>query len=188
MGTKTNDPYFDWMCKKVGVGGTDGRPYILLLRELHNIRFITRNMHPMDINRMYDGLELRRQFMKKYGEVGTSTNRGSCTMLEFLVALAGKMSFLMGSEAEESKRPDYFLQLIRNLRLLKLTDDRFDILHGDFHVDDAAHRIMNRLYSADGDGGLFPLRKPTVDQRTIEIWAQMHAWLSEHCAIAIDIE
>ena len=186
MTTRTNDPYFEWLCKKVKVGAQYGRSYTRLALELHSYKFDTRNLLPMDVNRAYDGLQLRVRFMERYGEVGSSTNRGPCTMLEFLVAIAGRMSFLMGNENQESKRPEYFWAMIRNVGLLKLTDERFDELNGDFFVFEAVDRVLERRYEANGLGGLFPLVHHLADQRDVEIWYQMQAWLGEHCAIDIE--
>ena len=185
--TRTNDPYFEWLCRKVKIGAQYGKPYVKLARELHSYKYDTRDMLPMDENRAYDGLELRVIFMNQYGEVGSSTNRGACTMLEFLVGLAGRMNFLMGDENTESKRPYYFFSMIRNLMLLKFSDERFEEANGEFFVRDAVERILHRNYDRDGSGGLFPLRNPEAgDQRKKEIWYQMQAWLSEHCAIDIE--
>lgn len=182
--TRTGDPYFDWMCQRVGIGEQFGRPYRKLAHELHETRFRPTMDIPMDGNRIYDGLEMRLRFMHKYGEGGSSTDRGPCTMLEFLVGMAEKMSFLMSDEKNQAyKRTEYFWHLIRNLRLLRLTDDIFDERHGEFHVRDAVERVVNRTYDANGDGGLFPLRNPKEDQRYVDIWYQMHAWLAEHCSI-----
>lgn len=187
MTTKTtNDPYFAWLCEKAKIGEQYGKPYVRLAQELHSVPFHPGKKIHMDENRVYDGFAMRVRFMSKYGEVGSSTNRGACTMLEFLVGLASKMSFLMGEENQPSKTAEYFWHLIRNLRLLKLKDDDFDELHGELLVEDAVQRVQERNYGYDGDGGLFPLRRATMDQRNVEIWYQMQAWLSEHCAIDIE--
>lgn len=186
MRTPTNDPYLKWLCDKVKLGEEYGKPYTKLACELHQQKFIPNEDSPMDKNRIYDGVSLRVQFMQMYGELGSSTNRGSCTMLEFLVAISERMAFLMGAENEENKAPLYFWCLIRNLRLLKLNDDRFDILNGEFFVEDAVRRVLDRNYDYNGDGGLFPLFRPMEDQRNVEIWYQMQAWLGEHCSIDIE--
>lgn len=183
---RTNDPYLKWLCDKVKLGEEYGKPYTKLAYELHQQKFIPNKSSPMDRNRLYDGVSLRVQFMQKHGELGTSTNRGSCTMFEFLVGISDRMSFLMAAENEESKTPFYFWCLIRNLRLLKLDDDRFDTLNGAFFVEDAVRRVLDRNYDYNGDGGLFPLFRPTEDQRNVEIWYQMQAWLGEHCSIDIE--
>ena len=37
--------------------------------------------------------------------------------------------------------------------------------------------VMDRLYDMHGNGGLFPLRKPSKDQRKVELWYQMSEYL-----------
>lgn len=177
-----NDPYFQWLCKKVGVG--KGKPYLRMTTLLHQLIF--RPSIEMDGNRANDGLMLRVEFMQRYGEYGSSTNRGACTMLEFLIGLAKRMSFLMGEEGQPSKTEHYFWCLIRNLRLLKLTDERYDDLNGDFFVEEAVQRVLDRSYDAYGNGGLFPLRYAVNGYMEADIWYQMQAWLGEHCEINID--
>lgn len=191
MGTMTtrnskNDPYFVWLCNKAKIGEQFGKPYAKLASELHELIFRPNKRVPMDDNRTYDGFAMRVRFIERYGEVGSSTSRGACTMLEFLVGLAEKMSFLMGEEGRPSKTAEYFWYILVNLRLIKLTDDRFEELNGEFFVDEAVQRVLDRTYGADGDGGLFPLKRAGIDQRNVEIWYQMQSWLAEHCAIDIE--
>jgi hypothetical protein len=145
---------------------------------LHGINYIP--IMKIDENRGNDGLQLRVDFMNIHGAYGSSTNRGPCTMLEFLVALASKMNFLVGEEDDPRRTEWYFWRLIRNLGLRKLTDENWDLRHGEFFVEDAVDRVLNRHYESDGSGGLFPLNCPFQDQRQVEIWNQMHAWLCEN--------
>ena len=51
---------------------------------------------------------------------------------------------------------------------------------GPFLINEAFQMINERSYAFDGYGGLFPLRKPHQDQRNIEIWYQMQAYLMEN--------
>ena len=134
---------------------------------------------PMDANRGNDGLQLRVDFQNEHGAWGSSTNRGPCSYLELLVGLAKRMSFLMHGE-EHSHTEFYFWHLIGNLGLIKCTDDRWHNMNGEFFVDDAIYRINERCFCAGGEGGLFPLRNPERDQRGVEIWYQMQAWLMEN--------
>jgi len=174
------DPYFDWLCMT-----TNNCNYIRLAQALHSMEFRAKLI--TDGNRAMDGISLRVEFMQRYGELGSSTNRGRCTMLELLVAIAKKMSFQMYGNVAEHRTAYYFWVLIKNLRLDKLTDDNWDRLNGDFFVDDAVCRVINRQYDANGKGGLFPLRHSTEDQRNVEIWYQMHAWLNENSDIELTI-
>ena len=174
----TPDPYFQWMCKRVGIS-PDKKPYFRMAEELHRLIFQPGDAIETDKNRATDGLQLRVDFMERYGAQGSSTNRGPCTMLEFLIGLAYRMSFIMGTNENDLHTAHYFWEMINNLRLSKLDDDRYDELHGDFYVADAVDRVLYRNYDWDGKGGLFPLKRCLHDQRKIEIWYQMQSWLLE---------
>lgn len=172
----TSDPYFNWLCALIGADGHE-----MLASALHERAF-----HPlleMDSNRGTDGLQLRVEFMNEHGVWGSSSNRGPCTMLEFLVALAKRMSFLTSGEGSHGQTAFYFWKMIGNLRLDRLTDEKWYDINSDFFVEDACYRINERQYEANGNGGLFPLKKPTCDQRRVEIWYQMNAWLMENSNI-----
>lgn len=178
------DPYFDWLCILIGIDRrTYGRNYGMLVRTLHETEFRARL--PADTNRGMDGMQLRVNFMETHGPYGTSTNRGPCTMLEFLVGLSKRMSFLMAGNESRHHTEYYFWRLIDNLGLGKLTDDRWEYMNGEFFVEDAVYRVLNRAYDADGRGGLFPLRNPKEDQRGVEIWYQMQSWLGENSEIEL---
>lgn len=176
----TRDPYFDWLCITI-----NNRNYMELARALHNAEF--RAMIPADQNRGMDGMQLRVNFMERHGAFGSSVNRGPCTMLEFLIGVAKHMSFLMYGNRSDHRTAYYFWVLIRNLRLDKLNDDNWYSLNGDFYVEDAVNRIVNRQYDRNGNGGLFPLKRSMQDQRRVEIWYQMHAWLGENSELDLDI-
>lgn len=181
MEVQKTDLYFDWLYRKIG--SSTSRKYRKLAAELHSIKFIPSYGVDMDRNRAIDGLNLRVDFMTEYGPYGSSTNRGACTMLEFLVGITKRMAFLMGSDDHPAFMGRYFLKLIKNLGLDKLEDDVYDILNGDFHTEDACYRFMNRLYDSDGKGGLFPLKHTHDDQRYVEIWYQMQAWMMENAIL-----
>lgn len=182
MGIRTGDPYFNWLCMKIGVNSNNpNRNYGNMVAMLHGINYIP--LLDRDENRASDGIQLRVDFMNAHGPFGSSTNRGPCTMLEFLIALAMKMNFLMGEEDNRHRTEWYFWRMIRHLGLRKFTDDYWFTCNGELHVEDAIDRILSRNYMPNGDGGLFPLMNPPQDQRTTETWIQMHNWLHEHSDI-----
>ena len=182
----TNDGYFDWLCILIGIDcRTTGRNYGILARGLHSMEF--RAKLPPDNNRGMDGMQLRVDFMRQYGPQGSSTNRGPCTMLEFFIALAKRMSFLMHGNDSGHHSEYYFWVMMNNLKLSKLTDDKWHYLNGDFYLEDAIWRVQNRQFDYNGQGGIFPLRMSKDDQRFVEFWYQMQAWLSENCEISLDI-
>ena len=108
-------------------------------------------------------------------------------MLEFFIALAKRMSFLMNGNDSKHHSEYYFWSMMRNLGLTKLTDDNWHYLNGDFFIEDAIYRIQERLFEQNGNGGIFPLKHANGDQRCTEIWYQMQAWLSENCEIDLGI-
>lgn len=175
----TNDPYFNWLCIIVGVNGIGRRRnYTKLMAALHYEQ-IFRPKLPMDENRGADGLQMRVDFINEHGPWGSSTNRGPCSMLEFLIALSKRMNFLMYQSNDHRYTEYYFWRILENLGLDKITDDRWDYMNGDFFVEDAVWRINGRQIQSDGSGGLFPLKRPNGDQRVVEIWYQMNNWLLE---------
>jgi hypothetical protein len=46
-------------------------------------------------------------------------------------------------------------------------------------VNDILYALIWRTYDPDGSGGFFPLLHSKKDQRQIEIWYQMHAYVRE---------
>ena len=181
-----DDPYFNWLCILIGINDrTSGRNYGTLARALHGIEF--RAKIPADKNRGMDGMQLRVEFMQAHGSLGSATNRGACTMLEFFIAIARRMSFLMYGNNNMHRTAYYFWRIMANLNLLKLDNDKWDYLNGDFFVGDAVWRVQNRDFDYNGNGGMFPLRCPKEDQREVEFWYQMQAWLGENCEISLDI-
>lgn len=130
-----------------------------------------------DDNRVEDGKELREDFLD---ETGTERDRDwmeqGCSMLEMLIALSRRAAF----EADEEPF-EWFWILIDNLELRPFVDEAFT---DDFNVDVDVilDRVIDRTYEPDGRGGLFPLRHADRDQREVEIWYQLSAYLMENDA------
>jgi hypothetical protein len=154
--------------------------YRILLDRLHSIPF--RVVVDRDSNRLQDGVDLRLYFCKKCGLELESINEldGECSVLEMMVALARRMeNDILWDPDYGDRTPIWFWQMIDNLGLSSCTDENYD----DETDDKVVHTIdilVSRHYFADGFGGLFPLKHATVDQRKVEIWYQMHAFLQEH--------
>jgi hypothetical protein len=141
--------------------------------EIHYEHFV-----PNDDNRAADGLNLRRRF-----ESETSVrlpDLGSCRMLEFLIALAIRLNEAVYNYRDPNQESYWFWQMMEHLELDMYTDDyNFMAIHGEIY--DIFMRINHREYSPDGsNGGLFPLKRPAEDQRDVEIWYQMMAYLQEN--------
>jgi hypothetical protein len=94
-----------------------------------------------------------------------------CSVLEMLIALATRFAYLTFDpiNGSEPKKVESFWELINNLKLSSFHTKNVGIIN-DF---------LERQYSSDGYGGLFPLEFPKEDQRHVEIWYQMMAYINE---------
>jgi hypothetical protein len=132
---------------------------------------------PNDDNRAEDGLKLRERF-----ELESSLrllDLGECRMLEFLIALAIRLNESVYDHNNPDQTPYWFWILIKNLQLDEYDDYYpFDKIHVDIKL--VFMRLNRRLYTTSGYGGLFPLEEPKEDQRKVEIWYQMMAYLGEN--------
>jgi hypothetical protein len=72
----------------------------------------------------------------------------------------------------------WFWQMVVNLGLGSMTDERFDRRYVRERID----IFLNREYKPDGEGGLFILRDCKYDLRDVEIWYQLN-WYLDHIAM-----
>jgi hypothetical protein len=168
--------YLRWLY--AGVGDVrlrnSSRTYWTLLRQFYKKEFVW--IVPNDDNRVEDGKDLRYEFIDACGieTVDDAWINMGCSMLEMLIALSRRLAF----EAEREPR-DWFWRLIENLDLEEFTDANFNN-RARRHVDTVLDNVVWRLYLPDGRGGLFPLDHPAEDQRDVEIWYQLSAYLLEN--------
>ena len=162
------------------LGNIVGRTYeySILLEYLHGIEFYS--LVPNDDNRSADGEHLRYIFENEVGPSGApSVPDGPCTVLEMLIGLSYRLEFeLLGGQFE---RPagDWFWVLIDNLGLDFADDIQFGRPETAMEVHNIVMKMLERRYDTAGNGGLFPIKKPSKDQRRVEIWYQMSAWVNE---------
>ena len=165
MGTANR--YLDFLCKMVG----RYREYFLLLEHLHRIEFYS--LIPYDENRAYDGEELWELYIRCSEP---PVPRRPCTVLEMLIGLSKRLEYCLLDTPWERDLGGWFWILIDNLDLLGFHNEGYNEHVVDFRVIN----FLDRRYSRNGDGGLFPLSKFKGDVRDIEIWKQMNIWLSEN--------
>lgn len=175
MSAELDEAYFVWLYAKTGSVKLRHRAksHWALLRQLHAKEFVWLILN--DDNRVQDGLDLRTYFIREmYGEdaVYVWTNRG-CSFLEMLIALSNSLSF----EADGDPR-NWFWHLMEQMDLEQFNDrDYNDQAIG--VIDQTLDRVIFRQYNPDGSGGLFPLRNPAQDQRQVDLWYQLNAYLNE---------
>ena len=166
--------YFDWLVDLV-----DGYEYKGLLHYLHSIAFEW--VVEYDENRMWDGRMLRDKFMMSdlYNptELLTFKNDGA-SVLEVLIAISIRMDFALADIGEQNNSI-WFWELIGNLGLDIYKDDVFCRLDSWIDIEETIDIFMSREYDYNGYGGLFPLKNAKEDQRVVELWYQMHNYISE---------
>lgn len=165
-----NDAYFRWLCGLVGREG-----YGRLLTILHRKDFFW--SVPNDDNRAFEGKELRCRFCEEcniYYDYEQFNEAAS--MLELIIGLAYRCESIMIDQMDNWDVLYWFWKILENAGLEKYTDEQFD----EWKVYQILDDIVDRRYNRNGFGGLFPLRKPKKDQRKVELWYQMCAYLVEN--------
>lgn len=173
MSEPLDDDYFVWLCRQVGVirRRANKDNYWRLLRKLHKKEFVW--FVPNDDNRAADGKLLRYWFLDQEGLTGDAFFLDiGCSVLEMLVALSQRLEFNQSGEVS-----DWFWMLLKHLKLDAYNDS---IKLPAEQIDDILDTLIWRTYSPTGDGGLFPLKGDVQDQRGVEIWYQMSAFVIQN--------
>ena len=171
MGAQLWWEYGLWLVHRVGFRKFG---YMQLMDQLHNTPFIY--ILERDQNRADDGIVLREEFYREKDiDIGVYDHRDDCSVLEMLVALAIRITDEYIGDPAEIHPEQIFWEMIGNLGLNWYRDKRYNDDDVEFILDD----WLNRCFEPDGRGSIFPLKHPHQDQRRIEIWSQMNAYLSE---------
>jgi hypothetical protein len=179
-GIALQEEYFAWLCELVDVG-QQGCSYEKLMRALHERDFFW--SVPNDDNRAFEGKELRCKFCEDYNIVYNYDEFSMATsMLELIIALAYRCESLVEGQDNNLSVKEWFWKMMSNTGLDSFTDEVFDkkVLGDWCSVEQILNKIIDRSYNRSGKGGLFPLRFAKKDQRKVELWYQMCAYLLEN--------
>jgi hypothetical protein len=160
-----SNSYFGWLVSLIDDGRADQHP--IIIHAAWDMEF-TYSI-PTDANRAQDGIDLRRAYERESSLA--LPDLGPCRVLEFLIALSQRMEYILYDYDHPNQCHVWFWKMITNLGVIGLNDRKI--------VDSLLHRFIIREYGYYGDGGLFPLSHPKEDQRTVEVWYQMHKWIAE---------
>ncbi len=167
--------YFDWLYGQVCSvkAKNPSKTYRNLLHILFTKEVIW--FVPNDDNRLEDGRDLRYEFLDSEHIAMNPQDKLwldlGCSFLEFLIGISRRGSFMTDIPEDV-----WFWDLMENLGLKKFNDRaQFDREE----VEDVLDRVIWRTYNYDGSGGLFPLESPSEDQRKIEVWYQLNAYVQE---------
>lgn len=142
-----------------------------LIRQLHGTPFRW-SVHNDD-NRGEDGKELREEFLDEFGYSEPDWPEVDASMFEVLIALSRRAAYnSYGTPAS------WFWKMLENLGFRHYSDANYNN-EIEEEVDEVLQIVLDRTYSEDGRGGLFPLRSPHLDQRRIELWYQLSAYILE---------
>lgn len=177
MRNKVKDDYYEWLsfiamgCKK--------HEYNLLCRDLFNTNF--RWLIPNDINREFEGKNLRERFCDGSGAEIRDIGLGfEANILEVFVAIAMRCEWIIMDDINKLDICYWFKEFLTNLELDLLTDNDYYEYGGRDKIGLILDKFMNRTYSKNGKGGLFPLKFGNKNQRKVEIWYQMNLYLVEN--------
>lgn len=175
MNGTLDDLYLTWLYSQVGSvrDRRRNKTFWSLLRILYGQQFVWFVFN--DDNRAADGQQLRSEFIREEGllDVDPCWLELECSVLEMIIALSRRLSFQAGGEPRT-----WFWHLIDNLDLHHFNDR--DLPGQEDYVREIVDRLVYRTYQRTGHGGLFPLKRNRQDQRRVEIWYQMHAYLLEN--------
>ena len=182
MSAYLDEEYFIWLYSQIGnvSSKNPARTHWKLAKQLYTKEFIW--LVPNDDNRKHDGIYMRHEFLESQHLPDTEDPpwmEMGCSMLEMLIALSRRLGF----QTDDDPRA-WFWELIENLGIGMAwsADKRYTEAKAQF-VDDAIDRVIWRTYEPSGQGGLFPLPEATEDQRGVELWYQLGAYLIADMAL-----
>lgn len=180
-----DEAYFEWLCH-IALRQRGKRliyPYAMLCGYIHRIVF--KSTVPNDDNRASEGCDLRTEFMHDPASAGHYETPSwveffdsPATIFEVLVALARRCDFQVELGVQE-----WFYIFLVNLHLEQFDDNDFAAADR-IKISKKINPFNNRTYSPSGAGGIFPLKRPAQDQRKVELWYQMSAYILENNMIA----
>jgi len=169
--------YFTWLYDHVADSSIEdpSKTYWELLRQMYCKEFVW--FVPNDDNRIEDGRDLRLEFFNDFPDLDVDSDwvDQGCSIFELMVGLSRRLSF----EAEGAPHR-WFWEMMSNLKISNFSDDFYhSVSNADLVIEGILDNVIWRTYKKNGDGGLFPLKNPTRDQRNVEIWYQLNAYLLE---------
>lgn len=150
--------------------------YWRLLKQLYEKQFVW--FVSRDDNRVENGKELRLEFLRQEGlqrsDVDPHWIDIGCSFLELMIAMSNRLQFQV--DPDSSLAYWFWEELMTNIGLHDF-NDAAGYEHCD--VDEVLNRVIFRQYAPDGAGGFFPLKHPEQDQRGVELWYQLDAYVIE---------
>ena len=183
--------YFQWLCDLVRCD-QDDKSYYNLLGMLYDTPFEVKIDN--DSNRAVDGNEFKGAYILDI--YGTEAPKDAdlyfrpeqnCSILEMIMGISKRMAFeLAEDESEDCDFYKYFWEIIENLGLKQYDDDQFgdSLARCKIEIREILNKLNERKYKKSGERGMFPLYRPQKNQKKVEIWYQMQAYINEKYMIS----
>lgn len=184
MDTFISEAYFNWLKSETFVLKTEQRNYEGILRLLHDIPF-TWIIHADD-NRSGDAVTFRQfEFLDRL-VIPKDTNMialgqwatAAPSVLEVLLGCARRWSFYF----DEFEASFFFTIMFKNMGFNQFVGRNLTSFEQD-EVRELIDIWITRQFESNGIGSPWPLVvgwREHVDQRHVDIWAQMNAYSAEH--------
>lgn len=170
-----DEQYFVWLYGQVAEveKSNPKMTYWNLLKQLYTTEFLY--IVANDENRAEDGIALRGEFVRSERLRGVDPlwMTLNCSMLEMLIALARRLY-----HEDDGEPRVWFWLLLENLEIARFNDQVWVPRAVDL-IDDVLQGVVFRLYNKNGRGGLFPLKHAEENQRFVELWYQMSAYIQQ---------
>ena len=154
--------------------GFDDEDHYNLARYLHTLPY--RWTLQRDENRMYDGLNMRREYEDylagRDGDIPGEEEE--CSMLEFFVGFSHRLVRDMMSD-EDFDRKELLGIMLNNIDIWRWDDSRWN-KKAESDIKEAIDIWVDLDYNKHGEGGLFPIAEPYDDLREVDMWVQASWW------------
>lgn len=173
--------YLTYLYELIGFPLEISDSYYELCKYLLYLDFYAKN--DRDINRVYDANVMRNTYLSIYTQGQHYPKYEKiCSVLEIILIMARLSQSVCEDDIPNNTTYRWFRELTTNLGLGDYTDD-YVMENDDLPFDDIDYKIntfVEREYYPSGVDGMFPLRCYEKDQRKVELWYQMHAYLMEN--------
>ena len=161
----------------------DAKGYDILFDYLYDVEYRWAPDIPRDSDRESDGRDLRRRFSEETGvQLPFGWKDQPCSFLEFAAALAFAIDDeIMYDPCNPEQVSEWFWMMMENLGL-DIYDNHMMLENSAASyeaVDSIVEMEMAREFDYNGYPGMFPLRKPIMDQRSVETWYRANAYMIE---------
>lgn len=130
-----------------------------------------------DRNRLEDGRYQRFDYIRETGAFNMELETRFVSVLEVLTAFAIRLDHDWIGDPDDPRPDIIFTEMLENLGIF-YKDEEFDPRAASISLK----KWLNRKFTSNGVGSIFPLNynRSGIDQRKVEIWMQMTAYLHEN--------